>query len=86
MGGGLLKDQYCAFCTESSSEKTMKEQGKDVRRMKEGLPISCEVAREKPNYQKTSGMLLTACRSFFQKDENEKAYQEWKARKEGKAG
>ena len=54
--------------------------------MKEGLPISCEVAREKPNYQKTSGMILTACRSFFQKDENEKAYQEWKARKEGKAG
>ena len=63
----------------------MKEQGKDVKRL-ERLPITCETAREKPNYQKTSGMLLTACREFFQKSENEKAYQEWKERKEGKAG
>ena len=39
-----------------------------------------------PNYKTTAGMILTACRDFYKKDENEKAFQEWKAGKEGKAG
>ena len=39
-----------------------------------------------PDYRKTSGLILTACRNFFEKPENEEAFQEWKARKEEKAG
>lgn len=39
-----------------------------------------------PDYRKTSGLILTACRSFFEKDENEKAYQEWQAERKEKAG
>ena len=50
------------------------------------MPIILETAPTRINYQKTSGLILTACRNFFGKDENEKAFQEWKAGKEGKAG
>jgi len=50
------------------------------------LPIILETAPSRINYQTTSGLILTACRNFFGKDENEKAFQEWKAGKEGKAG
>ena len=39
---------------------------------------------KKPNYKKTAAALLERCREFYQDPENEKAFQEWKARKEEK--
>ena len=50
------------------------------------MPIILETSPSRPEYRKTSGMLLTALRAFYNKPENEEAYQEWKARKEGKVG
>lgn len=50
------------------------------------MPVILETSNSRPEYRKTSGMLLTALRAFYNKPENEEAYQEWKARKEGKAG
>ena len=50
------------------------------------MPVILETSNSRPEYRKTSGMLLTALRAFYSKPENEEAYQEWKARKEGKAG
>ena len=64
----------------------MKERGKDVKDMPERMPVILESGGKKPNYQKTSGMLLTACRDYFRKDENEEAFRAWKAGREGKAG
>lgn len=40
-------------------------------------------AEKKPNYQKTAPALLERCRAFYQDEENERAYQEWKAGKGG---
>ena len=37
-----------------------------------------------PNYKTTAGMILTACRDFYKRDENEKAFREWKAERSGK--
>jgi hypothetical protein len=37
-----------------------------------------------PNFKKTAAELLQRCREFYQDPENERAYQEWKARKEEK--
>ena len=34
-----------------------------------------------PNFKKTAAMMLTACREFYQDPENERAFQEWKAKK-----
>jgi len=50
------------------------------------MPVILETSNSRPEYRKTSGMLLTALREFYSKPENEEAYQAWKARKEGKAG
>ena len=50
------------------------------------MPIILETSPSRPEYRKTSGMLLTALREFYRKQENDETYQEWKARKEGKAG
>ena len=47
--------------------------------------ISVRAARctEKPKYTKTAAELLSRCREFYEDPENEKAFQEWKAEKEG---
>ena len=37
-----------------------------------------------PNYKTTAGMILTACRDFYNKPENEKAFREWKEQRSGK--
>ena len=37
-----------------------------------------------PNYRKNAGLILTACRDFYQKPENEKAFREWKEQRSGK--
>ena len=47
------------------------------------MAITARTAKEQPNYRKTAEALLEACRLFYQDPENERAYQEWKARKEG---
>ena len=65
----------------------MKERGKDVEQMPERMPVILEEGGKKPNYQMTSGELLTACREFYRKDGNEEAFREWKAQRKGeKAG
>ena len=46
--------------------------------------ITVNQAKDKPNYQKTAAALLERCREFYQKPENEKAFQEWKAGKDRK--
>ena len=53
------------------------------RRMSE-TTITATRAMTAPKYGKTAAGLLEAARSFYQDPENEQAYLEWKARKEGK--
>jgi hypothetical protein len=52
--------------------------------MAEELAITGRMAKTRPNYQKTAAALLERCRAFYQDPKNEKAFQEWKARKDGK--
>lgn len=40
--------------------------------------ITATRATTAPNYEKTAGTLLEACRMFYRNPENEKAFQEWK--------
>ena len=47
------------------------------------LQITARAVKDKPNYKKTAAALLARCREFYPDPENERAYQEWKARKEG---
>ena len=49
-----------------------------------GITISATRVMTAPQYEKTAAGLLEAARNFYQDPENEKAYLEWKARKEGK--
>ena len=46
------------------------------------LTITAKAVKEAPKYKKTAAALLERCRAFYQDPENERAYQEWKARKE----
>ena len=48
------------------------------------MMIAVKSCEEKPNYKKTAAELLQRCREFYQDPENEKAFQEWKARKEAR--
>ena len=50
--------------------------------MTEELRITERSSGKKPNYKKTAVQMLARCREFYQDPENERAYQEWKARKE----
>ena len=47
------------------------------------LRIMARASGKKPDYKKTAAALLERCRAFYQDPENEKAYQEWKARRSG---
>lgn len=49
--------------------------------MKE-LTISVERAATRPKYDLLSSAVLERCRKFFENEENERAFQEWKAGKE----
>ena len=51
--------------------------------MKEVLAVTIRTAEEKPKYRKTAAELLERCREFYRDPENERAFQEWTARKEG---
>ena len=46
------------------------------------LAVTARGSGKTPNYKKTAAELLKRCREFYQDPENERAYQEWKARKE----
>ena len=46
------------------------------------IRITARESGEKPNYKRTAAALLARCREFYQDPENERAYQEWKARKD----
>ena len=47
------------------------------------MRITARTAKETPKYRKTAAALLERCRAFYADPENERAYQEWKARKDG---
>ena len=49
----------------------------------EELRIYAAEAKTKPDYTLTAPALLERSRSFYQDPENEKAFQEWKARRSG---
>ena len=48
------------------------------------LLMTARSSGQKPKYDKAAAALLELCREFYQDPENERAYQEWKARKEEK--
>ena len=50
-----------------------------------GTTITASKVMTVPKYGKTAAGLLEAARTFYQNPENEKAYMEWKTRKEGKS-
>ena len=50
--------------------------------MKQELKIVARSAKEAPKYGAMAAALLEECRRFYQDPENERAFQEWKARKE----
>lgn len=43
-----------------------------------GMKVIPEKSEKKPDYRKTAGMLLTACRAFYREPGNEAAYTDWK--------
>ena len=49
-----------------------------------GLMVTVTDSGKRPNFKKTAPMLLKRCREFYQDPENERAFQEWKARKEAR--
>ena len=49
-----------------------------------GLVVNVKDSGNRPDYSKTAPMLLERCRGFYQDPENERAFQEWKARKEAR--
>ena len=48
------------------------------------LTITARASGKKPNYKKTAAALLERCRAFYQDPENEREYQEWKAKRDAK--
>ena len=64
----------------------MNASGKGGGGVKERMRVIRETAQKKPDFKTTSGKLLTGCRDFFRKPENEEAYQKWKAERKCKAG
>lgn len=46
--------------------------------------MSAVRVKEKPKYDYMAAELLERCRAFYQDPENERAYQEWKAGKDGR--
>lgn len=46
------------------------------------LRITSRTAEERPNYRRTAPELLQRAREFYRDPENERAFQEWKARRD----
>ena len=51
--------------------------------MKE-MTITVQAGKDRPKYNRTAAELLKRCREFYQDPENERAFQEWMARKDGR--
>ena len=47
------------------------------------LRITATESGQKPKYRKAAAALLELCREFYKDQENERAYQEWKAERSG---
>ena len=47
------------------------------------MRITARASGRKPDYKKTAAALLERCRAFYQDPENEREYQEWKAKRSG---
>ena len=47
------------------------------------IRICAERAQTEPKYKASAAALLMNCREFYQKPENEEAYQEWKMNRKG---
>ena len=45
------------------------------------MTVTARSSGKKPDYSKTAAALLERCRAFYQDPENERAYQEWKEKK-----
>ena len=45
------------------------------------MAITARKARTEPKYKATAAALLERCRAFYQDPENERAYQEWKEKR-----
>ena len=45
------------------------------------MRITARASGKKPDYKKTAAALLERCRAFYQDPENEREYQEWKAKR-----
>jgi len=50
----------------------------------EEMRILATEAKTKPDYTKTAPALLERCREFYRDPENEREYQEWKAKRDAK--
>ena len=61
----------------------MKEQERGACSMTQ-MTLEVTQTIRRPDYRKSAGMILTACRDFYNKPENEKAFREWKAERSGK--
>ena len=48
------------------------------------MTVTAVRVKEKPKYGIHAAELLERCRAFYQDPENEKAYQEWKQKKESR--
>jgi hypothetical protein len=48
------------------------------------LQMTVRNSGQRPKYDRAAAGLLELCREFYQDPENERAFQEWKARKDGK--
>ena len=59
----------------------MNAHGKGDAGMTEILHATVRGNGKEPNFRKTAAELLKRCREFYQDPENERAYQEWKAKK-----
>lgn len=71
----MQREVCCAFNTESSSAQIMTASGKEAGG--ERMLMIGRTAEEKPNYKKTAGRLLIACREFFKNQENKEAFETW---------
>ena len=47
------------------------------------MKVTATRTRTKPKYDALAAELLARCRAFYEDPENERAYQEWKAGKDG---
>ena len=66
-----------AFNMESSSALIMSVSGTGGESGKRMMTVISETTQKKPDARMTAGMLLTACRDFYKRPENEEEFQKW---------